>query len=304
MKKVGFAFDEMFLRHETPAWHPDQPARLMAIVDELKRAELWDLLIPIEPRAATIDDIARVHTADHIDRVLSFGTGAIESETWLSEHSVPAALHAAGAAIEAIDRIRRGEFNRAFCAVRPPGHHAEASRAMGFCIFNNVAVAARYAQSIGMRKVFIIDFDVHHGNGTQHIFDDDGTVFYFSTHQELLFPNTGREAERGCGQGRGFTYNVEMRTGSGDREYLAAYEDLLPPIMKRFFPDLVLVSAGYDIHTDDPMAAVRVTNEGIRAIVASILGSTYAPVVFVLEGGYHTNALADSVRVTIREMLR
>jgi acetoin utilization deacetylase AcuC-like enzyme len=304
MKKVGFAFDTMFLRHETPAWHPDQPERLTAVVDELKRAGLWNMLIPIQPRAATIDDIARVHTADYIAQVRSFGTGALESETWLSEHSVQAALHSAGSVLSAIDCIKRREFSRAFCAVRPPGHHAEASRAMGFCIFNNAAVAARYAQFIGMRKVFIIDFDVHHGNGTQHIFDDDNTVYYFSTHQELLFPNTGGETERGFGKGLGFTYNIEMRTGSGDREYLAAYEDLLPPLMKRFFPDLVLVSAGYDIHTDDPMAAVRVTNEGIRAMVASILGSTYAPVIFVLEGGYQTKALADSVRVTIREMLR
>lgn len=304
MKNVGFAFDTLFLRHETPPWHPDQPARLTAIVDELKRAMLWEHLQLIPPREATRADITRVHTADHFVRVQSFGSGALENETWLSEHSAAAALHAAGSVLEVIDRAKRGEFHRAFCAVRPPGHHAEAACAMGFCIFNNVAVAARYAQSIGMRKVFIIDFDVHHGNGTQHIFDEDNSVFYFSTHQELLFPNTGAESEQGFGQGRGFTYNVEMRAGSGDREYLAAYEDLLPPLMKRFFPDLVLVSAGYDIHTDDPMAAVRVTNEGIRAMVASILGSTYAPVIFVLEGGYQIKSLADSVRVTIREMLR
>lgn len=304
MNSVGFAFHELFLRHETPPWHPERPERLSAIVDELKRAGLWESLKHLPPRPAMLEDIARVHQQSYIDRVRACPPGPLEDETWVSEHTLDAALHAAGSVLEAIDRTRRGEFHRAFCAVRPPGHHAEASRALGFCIFNNVAVGARYAQSVGMRKVFIIDFDVHHGNGTQHIFDDDNSVFYFSTHQELLFPNTGAESEKGCGAGRGFTYNVEMRPGSGDREYLAAYEDLLPPLMKRFFPDLVLVSAGYDIHSDDPMAAVRVTNEGIRAMVASILGSTYAPVIFVLEGGYQTKALADSVRVTIREMLR
>lgn len=304
MKTVGFAFDDIFLRHETPVWHPDQPERLAAITAELKRAGLWESLKHIPRRKATVEDILRVHTSEYLERITSGIIGQLEDETWLSEHSAEAAFFAAGSVLEAIDRARQSEFQRAFCAVRPPGHHAEAAHAMGFCIFNNVAVAARYAQSVGMRKIFIIDFDVHHGNGTQHIFDEDDSVFYFSTHQELLYPNTGAESEHGIGRGRGFTYNVEMRTGSGDREYLAAYNDLLPPLLKRFFPDLVLVSAGYDIHTDDPMAAIRVTNEGIRAMVASILGSTYAPVIFVLEGGYQTKALADSVRVTIREMLR
>lgn len=304
MRTVGFAFDDIFLRHETPVWHPDQPERLAAITAELKRAGLWESLMHIPRRKATVEDILRVHAPEYLERITSGKIGQLEDETWLSEHSAEAAFFAAGSVLEAIDRARQSEFQRAFCAVRPPGHHAEAAHAMGFCIFNNVAVAARYAQSVGMRKIFIIDFDVHHGNGTQHIFDEDDSVFYFSTHQELLYPNTGAESEHGIGPGRGFTYNVEMRTGSGDREYLAAYNDLLPPLLKRFFPDLVLVSAGYDIHTDDPMAAIRVTNEGIRAMVASILGSTYAPVIFVLEGGYQTKALADSVRVTIREMLR
>ena len=304
MNSVGFAFSDIFLRHETPPWHPDRPERLIAAIDELNRAGLWDSLTHIPPRAATWDDIARVHTPDYIDRVKAVGIGALEEETFLSAHSLEAAQYAAGSLMEAIDRAKRGEFRRAFCAVRPPGHHAESFQGMGFCIFNNIAIAARYAQTIGYRKVFIIDFDVHHGNGTQQIFEEDNSVFFFSSHQANLYPSSGQEHERGKGAGIGFTYNVLMQPGSGDRDYLEVYEDILPPLMKRFFPDLVLVSAGYDIHAADPLAAVRVSNEGIRAMVASILQSTYAPVVFALEGGYHFPSLSDSVRVTIREMLR
>jgi len=276
----------------------------VAIIDELKRSELWEQLVHVTGRPAAFEDIARVHTPDHIAKVRSFGTGAIEDETFMSELSLDAALHAAGAVMEATDRIRQGEFRRAFCAVRPPGHHAEADKAVGFCIFNNVAVGARYAQCVGFRKIFIIDFDVHHGNGTQHIFENDNSVFFFSTHQAHLFPATGMESERGHGEGAGFTYNVVMQAGSGNRDYLEVYEALLPPLMKRFFPDLVIVSAGYDIHAADPLAAVRVSNEGVRAIISSILSSTHAPIIFVLEGGYHLPSLAESVRITIRELLK
>ncbi|HMK44882.1 MAG TPA: histone deacetylase [Dissulfurispiraceae bacterium] len=304
MKPVGFLCNDIFFRHAPPPWHPDQPDRLVAIIDELKRSELWEQLVHVTGRPAAFEDIARVHTPDHIAKVRSFGTGAIEDETFMSELSLDAALHAAGAVMEATDRIRQGEFRRAFCAVRPPGHHAEADKAVGFCIFNNVAVGARYAQCVGFRKIFIIDFDVHHGNGTQHIFENDNSVFFFSTHQAHLFPATGMESERGHGEGAGFTYNVVMQAGSGNRDYLEVYEALLPPLMKRFFPDLVIVSAGYDIHAADPLAAVRVSNEGVRAIISSILSSTHAPIIFVLEGGYHLPSLAESVRITIRELLK
>ncbi len=304
MKPVGFAFADIFLSHKTPPWHPDRPERLISAIQELKRAGLWEKLIHIPPREATWYDIARVHSPEYIERVKTLGVGSLDGDTHLSEHSLDAARHAAGSLLEAIDRAKLGEFRRAFCAVRPPGHHAETGRGMGFCIFNNVAVAARYAQTIGFRKIFIIDFDVHHGNGTQQIFEDDNSVYFFSSHQANLYPGSGQEHERGNSAGAGFTYNVLMQPGSGDRDYLEIYEAILPPLMKRFFPDLVLVSAGYDIHAADPLAAVRVSNEGIRAMVASILQSTYAPVVFALEGGYDLPSLSDSIRVTIREMLR
>ncbi|OGW27181.1 MAG: acetoin utilization protein [Nitrospirae bacterium GWC2_57_13] len=303
MRKVGFIYDEVFLRHEPPSWHSDSKDRLINIIITLKAAGLWDSLLHFKPRRALDSDLAAVHTPGHIDRIKAFSAGELDPDTFLSEDSREAALHAAGAVMEAVDRCKAGEVERAFCAVRPPGHHAEADSAMGFCIFNNVAVGARYAQKIGFRKVFIIDFDAHHGNGTQHIFEEDDSVFYFSTHQYPYYPESGRDMEQGKGKGEGYTYNVQIRAGSGDKDYLAVYQDILPGLVRRFDPDIVLVSAGYDIHVKDPHADIRVSHEGIRAIVKSILASTGRPVVFVLEGGYDLASLCDSVRITIRELL-
>ena len=182
MKKVGYLYDDIFLLHEMPAGHPESKARLIAINETLKQSDTWDKLLHISPRKAGLQDILAVHSRSYVEKIMDF-TGYYDPDTYISEKSVEAALFAAGAVIEAIEGCRTGRIERAFCAVRPPGHHAEANRAMGFCIFNNVAVGARFAQKAGYRKVFIIDFDVHHGNGTQHIFEEDDTVFYFSTHQ-------------------------------------------------------------------------------------------------------------------------
>jgi len=305
MKKVGFVFDEVFLRHEPPVWHPDSPDRLINIIITLKASGLWPRLIPIKPRRATFEDIARVHTQEYVEKIRNFGAGELDPDTFLSEGTLDAALHATGAVMESVEWCRRGEIERAFCAIRPPGHHAEANQGMGFCIFNNVAVGARYALSIGYQRVFIVDFDAHHGNGTQHIFEEDDRVFYFSTHQHPYYPDTGKDMERGSGKGLGFTYNVPIQSGSGNKDYLMVYQDILPGLIHRFGPDLVLVSAGYDIHVNDPHANIRVSHEGIHGIVRSILDScTSCPAVFVLEGGYDLPSLCDSVRITIEEMLK
>ncbi len=305
MKKVGFAYDEVCLRHEPPLWHPDSPDRLVNIIVSLKISGLWADLVPIAPRKATFDDIARVHAPEYIEKIRTLGAGELDPDTYLSEGTFDAALHAAGAVIEAIDRCKKGEIERAFCAVRPPGHHAEAGTGMGFCIFNNVAVGARYAQTVGYERVFIVDFDAHHGNGTQHIFEEEDTVFYFSTHQYPYYPETGKDMERGRGKGMGFTYNVPILKGSGNKDYLMVYQDILPGVIDRFRPDIVLVSAGYDIHVNDPHANIRVTHEGIHGIVQSILHyCAPCPAVFVLEGGYDLPSLCDSVKVTIEEMLK
>ena len=303
MKEVGFVYDDVFLRHETPQWHPECKERLISILNTLKDSPVWHKLVHIKPRKAGFDDIEAVHAHSYVEKVKRMEEGYLDPDTYLSKGSLEAASFAAGAVIEAVEGCRKGEIQRAFCAVRPPGHHAEADRAMGFCIFNNIAVGARYARKIGYKKVFIVDFDVHHGNGTQHIFEEDDAVFYFSTHQYPHYPGTGRDSELGTGKGKGFTYNIPLAAGSGDREYFSAYNDTLTGLLKEYEPNIVLVSAGYDIHKDDPLAAMRVSDEGIRVIVKSIL-SFPAPSVFTLEGGYDLNALATSVLITIEEMLK
>ena len=304
MKRVGLIYDEIFLRHEPPEWHPDSKDRLINIIITLKASGLWPKLAHIKPRKAGFDDIARVHTREYIDKISNFGAGELDPDTYLSPDSLDAALHATGAVMTAVERCKAGEIGRAFCAVRPPGHHAEADQAMGFCIFNNVAAGARHAQALGLNRVFIVDFDAHHGNGTQHIFEEDDTVFYFSTHQHPCFPETGKDMERGRGKGAGYTYNVPILAGSGNKDFLTVYQDILPGVLHRFAPDLILVSAGYDIHANDHHASIRVTHEGIRGIVRSILTSADVPMIFVLEGGYEHASLCDSVRITIEEMLR
>ncbi len=302
-RKVGFIYDDIFLKHETPQGHPESKERLIAIVNHLKKQGLWNRLVHIKPRKATHEEIALVHEPYYIEKIKNLPAGYIDPDTYLSENTYEVACYAVGAVLNAIDWVHNKEVDTAFCAVRPPGHHAEVDTAMGFCIFNNVSVGAAYAKKLGYKKIFIIDFDVHHGNGTQHIFEDDCSVFYFSSHQFPFYPGTGRELEIGRGKGEGCTYNVQLRAGSGTREYLTVFQDILPQKIRENKPDIILVSAGYDMHQDDPMSYINVTTEGVRSIVRSILNSSYAPKVFVLEGGYNLNSLAECVKITIEELL-
>jgi acetoin utilization deacetylase AcuC-like enzyme len=303
MKKVGYIYDDVFLRHEMPTGHPESKERLIAVSKALENSELRDRLLHIRPRKADMQDIRAVHTSEYTGKVVKF-TGYYDADTYVSQNSVEAALYAAGAVIEAVEGCKSGAIERAFCAVRPPGHHAEADRAMGFCIFNNIAIGARYAQKAGYAKVFIIDFDVHHGNGTQHIFEEDDTVFYFSTHQYPHYPGTGSDSERGKGKGYGYTYNFPMNSGAGDKEYFMVFHDILPGVVGKFDPDIILVSAGYDLHSADPLAGIRVSNEGIRNLVKGILLSKKGiPYIFCLEGGYDLAALSESVVSTLEELL-
>jgi len=308
VRKVGFVYSPVFLKHATPLGHPESKERLIAITEGIDSSPCCKDIVRIEPSKAEYRDLALVHTKDYIEEVKNFGTGHLDPDTYVSTHSLEAALYAAGAVIESVEQCKSGKIMRSFCAVRPPGHHAEPDHAMGFCIFNNVAIGARYAQNAGYRKVFIIDFDVHHGNGTQHMFYEDDTVFYFSTHQYPHYPGTGSSSEHGKGKGEGYTYNIPMRAGSGYKEFFSAYCEVLPGLVRGFAPDILLVSAGYDLHANDPLAGLRVSYEGIRTIVSSILssptGPAHIPVIFVLEGGYDLDALGHSVCITIEEMLK
>jgi len=202
-----------------------------------------------------------------------------------------------GAVLEGIDRLLEGDVEAVFCAVRPPGHHAERAKAMGFCLFNNIAVGALYLRRKGAGKVYIVDFDAHHGNGTQKSFYEDDTVFYFSTHQYPFYPGTGSAQERGAGRGEGFTLNVPMPAGAGDEDFLPVYGNLLRDSVLSFEPDFILISAGYDLHRDDPLTNLNVSTEGIRGIVRSLIeisSEVKAPLLFALEGGYNLDALAES----------
>lgn len=310
MKRVGFIYDDIFLQHKTPEGHPECKERLISIVNTVRSSDIWDELIHIKPVKADYKDIEAVHEHEYVEKIKKMRSGYADPDTYISESSLEAALYASGGVIEAVNKCKDKEIERAFCAVRPPGHHAETDRAMGFCIFNNVAVGTRHAQKVGYKKIFIIDFDVHHGNGTQHVFEEDDTVFYFSTHQYPHYPGTGSDSETGRGKGKGFTYNIPMNHGAGDKEYLSAYNEALPPLIKKFMPDMILISAGYDIHIKDPLSGIRVSDEGIRNIVNGILScsplvtsNSSLPFIFALEGGYDMKALGSSALITIKELL-
>jgi acetoin utilization deacetylase AcuC-like enzyme len=301
--KVAYITDDVYLKHNTGTMHPESPQRLRAINRAIE--PLLDSLILKSPISVSERILGLVHPPEHIEMIKNVSAygGSIDSDTVCSEDSYDAAIMAVGAGVVALDGIRSDEFERAFCAVRPPGHHATPEQAMGFCLFNNIAIAARYAQNIGYEKVMIIDFDVHHGNGTQDTFYEDDSVFYFSSHQAYAYPGTGAQSDKGSGNGEGYTANFLMMPGSSDSEVVDIYENELPPHIERFKPDIVLVSAGYDLHESDPLAQLNVTTEGIRRVVRIILDSVDVPFVFFLEGGYDVNALGQNVKVTLKEMM-
>ncbi len=310
--KTGFVYDEVYLEHKTTPGHPESPARLTAILDKLKADGVYTQLVPLAPQTAPLEWIQAIHSPNYVERVrVSCETGEeyLDSpDVPISRKSYQVAVVAAGGVLRAVDAVMRGEVTNAFCAIRPPGHHAMENRAMGFCIFNSVAIGTKYAQQqYGLSKVLIVDWDVHHGNGTQAAFYEDPSVLYFSTHQYPFYPGSGSEAEKGRGKGLNYTINVPLPGGLGDKEYVEAFEKKLRPAALAFAPQFVFVSAGFDAHQNDTLGGMRVTTEGygrLTAIVKAIADQCcHGRLVSVLEGGYGLKGLAASVETHIRVLM-
>jgi acetoin utilization deacetylase AcuC-like enzyme len=290
--------------HQTGT-HPENPRRLMAIEARLE-AEGWQGLELVEAPAATVEQIERVHPRSHIEAVEAIsarGGGMIDADTVVSVRSYEAALHAAGGAVHAVDRLLGGGEQFAFCALRPPGHHAERGRAMGFCLFNNVAIGVSHALAEhGVERAMVVDWDVHHGNGTQDIFYSSAEVLFASIHQSPLYPGTGAVEETGSSAGEGFTVNLPVDPGAGGDEFLAIVQTILVPLAREHRPGLLAISAGYDAHRDDPLADCMLDESAYFEISASlrdVAAELGIPVLVCLEGGYALEALAASVSATL-----
>jgi len=311
-KPTGVVVAESYVEHLTGEGHPEQPARVTAIVERLEAEGLLGLARRIDPVPAADESILRCHTADYLriaiedvadgDRSLSTG------DTRISPRSLEIARLAAGGVIAAVDAVLAGDVANAFAVVRPPGHHATPKRGMGFCLFNNVAIAARHAQAVhGIDRVLIADWDVHHGNGTQDIFYEDGSVLFFDTHQHPLYPGTGLAAETGRGPGQGLTINCPFPAGSGRKEIVGAFRERLLPAAARFRPELVLVSAGFDSRIDDPLGSFTLTDDDFTELTSLVkeIAAEHASgrLVSTLEGGYSLTGLASAATSHVRALM-
>jgi acetoin utilization deacetylase AcuC-like enzyme len=309
---TGFVADPKCLRHDTGFGHPESSRRYTAVFDALQTAGLIAKMARLEPRVVTAEDLELVHGARYLALAeheitsklpqLSTGDTAVSAASW------EAACVAAGSALAAVDAVVAGKVANAFCLVRPPGHHASADVGMGFCVLNNVALAARHAQRRhGLKRVLIVDWDVHHGNGTQDIFYADGSVFFFSTHQWPWYPGTGPAKETGEGAGKGTTLNCPLPAGSGRAEIFAAFEKQLIPAMADFRPELVLISAGFDSRIDDPLGHFRLTDQDFADLTKLVRGladqHAQGRVVSLLEGGYSLSGLASAATAHVAALL-
>lgn len=307
MRKTGLLFDDRFLLHKTGPGHPEAPERLIVIMRALEEAGLIPKLIPIPATPAKMKWIEKVHSPRYIYRfeeACMLDLGELDSaDNRISPESYDTAVLAVGGILNAVDMLMQGKIDNAFCAVRPPGHHAEENKALGFCFFNNVAIAARYLQSQWkVERIGIVDFDVHHGNGTQHIFDRDPNVFYYSIHEHpsFAFPGTGREFERGTGPGLGTTLHSVILPGQGDDEFKRRMVHDLIPAFEEFMPEVILVSAGFDAHFEDDMSGIKLSTEVFSWMMKTILhlADQYCEgrLVSILEGGYSLKALPELVK--------
>lgn len=311
MKKTGFVYDEKYLLHDTGGYHPESPERLKAIYKRLTESGMLEKLIRIPAERANQRWIESVHSIRYImkfDEACMYGLNEFEHpDNAICRDTYDVAFLAVGGVLKAIDAVMKGEVDNAFCAVRPPGHHAEMDQPMGFCYFNNVAIGARYLQKEhGISRIGIIDFDVHHGNGTQHIFDRDPTVFYYSIHEHpsFAYPGTGRDFELGIAEGEGFTVNSPVLPGRGDEEYRRLIMQDLVPAFKKFQPEFIILSAGFDAHQSDLMSGTNLSTDGydfISEVIVNLVNRfAGGRVVSVLEGGYNLDVLPLLVENHIR----
>lgn len=310
MSKTGIVRDDRFMHHFMGSYHPESPERLSAIYAMLDEQDMAGKFALVPTHRAEREELLWIHSPEYIDSLAATEgdeSTYLDPDTQTSAGSYEAALLAAGGLCQAIEMVIRGELQNAFALVRPPGHHAERDRAMGFCLFNNVAIGARFAQEkLNLKRILIVDWDLHHGNGTQHTFEDDPTILYFSTHQFPYYPGTGNFDEVGFDQGRGYTINVPMRAGSGDQEFAGVFESILKPVALEFKPELVLVSAGFDCHSDDPLGGMRISNKGFGVLTRQVMEVArqccQGRLVLTLEGGYHIQRQKEAVKVVLQEM--
>ncbi len=311
---VGLVYDERYLTHDTGHGHPERADRLRAIMEKLTEDGLLERLMRIEAKLAAVDAITAIHSPEYVERVAeqcASAPGYLDSlDTPICPASYEVALLSAGGAIAAADTVMAGTVQRAFSMGRPPGHHAERSQAMGFCLFNNIAIAAEHlVRAHGMERVAIVDFDVHHGNGTQHVFDQRGDVLFVSTHEHprFQFPGTGFEHETGNGDGAGATLNVTLLPGTGDAEAREAYEKQVLPRLEAFEPQVLLISAGFDAEADDPLGGLAWTTDTFDWLAGKLceVADRHAGgrVVSTLEGGYNLASLARCVSTYLRALL-
>ncbi len=308
--KTAFVYHPDYVLHNPGQGHPERPARVEAITSHLKQRGFLDLLLSVRAEPASEEWLLQIHTKTHLENLEDAVARApifLDADTGLSTESYRIAKLAAGGVLTAVDLIMDRRAVNAFVAARPPGHHALADRAMGFCLINHVAVGARYVQKkYGLERVLIVDWDVHHGNGTQDIFYTDPTVFYFSVHQSPYYPGTGSAAETGDGEGAGSILNVPIPAGASDADLVRAFEQHLVPAAERFRPQFIFISAGFDGHRDDPLAGWELTETGFRELtrIVKTIAARFAEqrIVSVLEGGYDLDALARSVEAHLREL--
>ena len=302
----------VFKEHETGEYHPERPERYEVLMKALREdAMLWPKLLELEATPAPRGHVQACHTPQHynsVEKVVSEGTGYLDSDTVVSMRSLDAALRAAGGACRAVDAVMSGEAQSAFVPARPPGHHATPERAMGFCLFNNVAIAARYAQTryAEIERVAIVDWDVHHGNGTQGIFYDDPSVFFFSMHQYPWYPGTGARGETGVGRGRGSTLNVPVRAHTRASEQRRMFDAALEEINGKFQPDLIFISAGFDAHESDPLGQLLLADEDYTSMTGAVkqwaATACGGRIISSLEGGYNLDTLGQTVRAHVRAL--